>query len=480
MRFTALFWLSIISGTVYSQGEFIIHENGLIYNESTMARLGAIVDSLNLKFKTCDLSQTYYSYDQGMATKVSVHNKEARKLIESGVSLEDFKKRFPSRVHKQLWIVKMRYYDYENNSKLEYAGLPFGWNSEPSITLEDNPVNNKTSGWIISKDGEMAFYLSKLERYALPIEYGRLVQYVDCMIDTTTGIYLPQAERSFSKRWDANIKENDFMSWAHSYPNKPKDLDYDKMSDDNFDSLSNQYFHQFRIWDSLRMDYVEEQLKTFPERRRQLAESIEESLQKGNSNREFESYVARYVSPTHALQLKRSRRVMGNCSMDMSPRYHAIEICQLAAETAQWDIFLRSHLDIMNDRFDRASDGSWAWADRKTYLKELEELEIPAVDLLLGTSLRVANVSKNHYWSSISRTGRALIDTEDKEALEQRLINMIQDANLDAYNRLLMAYLFSNYIGYLEDEEQREVSAKRLENIVATLPDYVKAVWNKQ
>jgi hypothetical protein len=481
MKPYVLFLLCLTSFLAHGQeGEFKIHNNGLIYDEVTMARLGAIVDSLNLKFRSCDLSHPYYSFEQGLATQVKVPNKEARKLIESGVSWEAFQKRYPSRVEGQLWIVKRRYEDYKNNPILVYSGLPYGWSSEPSIQKEDTPKHDKTTGWVVSENGELAFYFSKLQRYTLPFEYARLVQYVDCMIDTTAKIYLPQVKGEVYQRTKPNTRAGDFMTWANSYPGKPKELDYKQVSDDDFDSLSDIHWNQYMEWDSLRRTYVEEQLKTSPERRRQLAESVEENILNGNSDNEFESYVARYVSRTQALQLKRSRRVIGNCSMDMSPRYHAMEICQLSAETAQWDIFLRSHLDIMNDRFERRSDGNYAWAGRKTYLKELEELNIPAIDLLLGTSLRVANVSDNHYWSSISRAGRALIDAADKEALEQRLISMIQDTNLDPYNRLLTAYLFSNYAGHLEDKSQRQASVKRLEGVVASMPEYMREVWKKE
>lgn len=481
MKPYVMFLLCLTSLLAVGQmGEFKIYNNGLIYDEATMARLGSIVDSLNLKFRSCDLSHPYYSFDQGLAWQVKVPNREVRKLIESGVSWEDFQKRYPGRVQGQLWIIKTRFTNYEDQPMLEYAGLPYGWNSEPSIQLPDKPDNNKTSGWVVSRDGDRAFYFPKLERYTLPFEYARLVQYVDCMIDTTAEIFLPQAKGRLYEEPKTNTRAGDFMTWANSYPGKPRELDYSRVRDDDFDSLSNHHWHQYRVWDSLRRAHVEEQLKTSPERRRQLAQSIEESIQNGNSTDEFESYVERYVSPAQALQLKRSRRVIGGCSMDMSPRYHAMEICKLSAETAQWDIFLRSHLDIMNDRFERVSDGSYAWAGRKTYLKELEELEIPAIDLLLGTSLRVANVSDNHYWSSISRTGRALIDAEDKEAPENRLISIIQDTKLDPYNRLLIAYLFSNYVGHMEDETLREASAKRLDTVVATLPDYMRAVWKKE
>jgi hypothetical protein len=174
-----LFLLCLTSLWAYGQeGEFKIHNNGLIYDDVTMARLGAIVDSLNLKFRSCDLS----------------------------------------------------------------------------------------------KDGETAFYFSNLQPYTLPFECARLVQYVDCMIDTTAAIYQPRAKERVFQGPKPNTRAGDFMTWANSYPGKPRELDYKRVNDDNFDTLSEIYWRQYKEWDSLRRAYVEEQLKTSPERRRQLAE----------------------------------------------------------------------------------------------------------------------------------------------------------------------------------------------------------------
>ena len=41
--------------------EFGNSSNGLIYSDTTIKQLKFIVDSLNLKFKVCDLYKTYYS-----------------------------------------------------------------------------------------------------------------------------------------------------------------------------------------------------------------------------------------------------------------------------------------------------------------------------------------------------------------------------------------------------------------------------------
>ena len=50
--------------------------------------------------------------------------------------------------------------------------------------------------------------------------------------------------------------------------------------------------------------------------------------------------------------------------MDNSPRIHALNIAKLSAETINWEVFLRAHLDIMKDKFERMSDGSYAFGGR--------------------------------------------------------------------------------------------------------------------
>ncbi|MEQ1587201.1 MAG: hypothetical protein ABL895_15035 [Cyclobacteriaceae bacterium] len=480
MKRQLVFFVLAISWCSYGQQtEFKVYDNGLIYSEASMNKLGTIVDSLNLKFRTCDLTHPYYSFAQGLATKVNVRNKEALKLIESGVSFEAYKQRYPGSIEEEIWITKSRYRDYENKRYIKYSGLPHGWNSESSISVKDTHANDKTTGWIVNRDKSMVFYFHKLEQTTLPYEYARLVQYVDCMIDTTATIFMPRAQGEVYQQVAAGSKADEFVKWARQYPNEPAFPDFEKLKDNEFEAAYEKYSQQHDRWDSLRLLHLDQQLSKYARWSNLLTEAAEESIDTGNSSTEFEFYVARYLSKETALQLKRSRKVVGGCSQDQSPRYHAIEICQLAAETTKWDIFLRSHLDIMNDRFERVSDGSYAWAGRKTYLKELEALDIPAIDLLIGTCLRVENVNENHYWGAIGRVGRALADAEDKAALEQRLLAMVQDEKLDPYNRLLFAYLFSNYAHNLDEESHVAACLKELDKAVNTLPDFVKVVWKK-
>ncbi len=473
-----LFYLLFISSAVHAQStEFTVYENGLIYNPQTMNRLGAIVDSLNIRFRSCELSHPYYSLAQGSASWVKVPNKQARKLIESGVTLAKFTEAYPNAVKRKLWVVKSYYKNYEGEATIQYSGLPEGYNREPEINLKRKKSNDKVSGWVLSEDGTEAFWLDALQTQQLPFAYARLVQYVDCMIDTNASIYLPEAEGSVYGRVKENSKAAEFVALAESFPGKPEYPEYDDKKEFSFDSLYQVYKVAFRTWDSLRIVQLDAKMQG-NYYKSLFADAVEESLAKNNSDGAFEFYVTRYGSKEDALRLMRGRRVIGGCSQDRSPRYHAMNICQLAAETAQWDIFLRSHLDIMNDRFERMSDGSYAFEGRRTYLHELEALNIPAIDLLLGTTLRVSNVNENHYWGAINRTGRALTDAENKAEVETCMVGMMQNDQLDMFNRMLIVYLFDNYVYNLQDSAHKNDVARQLEAVVKTMPQEIQDVWN--
>ncbi|MFZ6010343.1 MAG: hypothetical protein ACOYXT_08330 [Bacteroidota bacterium] len=479
MKQFILIMLSLIACNVaYGQyDEFKIQPNGLIYDEATMNKLGSIVDSLNVRFRTCDLSHPYYSLPQGEAYFVSEPSAKALALIRKVVSFAEFKKQFPD-LGASVWVIQYRYRNYRDKKIIEYTTLPDGTKAERSLWVNDRKENNKTTGWVVGDEGTDAVYLVNLQSQMLPYDYARLVQYADCMVDTTTEIYFPKAKYAVYQTVQGDSKAGRFVKWASKFPGKPEYPDYNTLHGEAFDEAYAKYLRKHAEWDSLRMASLDEKVKK-PYWKSLLMEARDEALASGNSDSNIEFYIARYLSKAEALQLKRSRKVMGNCSQDQSPRYHAMGICMLAAETAQWDIFLRSHLDIMNDRFERQSDGSYAWGARKTYLKELEQLNIQATDLMLGTCLRVQNVSDHHYWGSIGRVGRALADAADKDKLEAQILQMIKDDKLDTYNRLLLAYLLNNYAHNLDDDNRKNACKKTLDETMDQLSPPLKAAWEK-
>ena len=166
---------------------------------------------------------------------------------------------------------------------------------------------------------------------------------------------------------------------------------------------------------------------------------------------------------------------MGGCSMDSGPRIHALNIALLSGETAKWEIFLRSHLYILNNRLDGLTYAGENHSTKKTYVKEIEALDINVLDLILGISLRIENPSKNHYYSWFNGNGRALAESKNPRLVETTLLDMISDNDLDDFNRILMYNLFDNYNHNLTDENAKKLNQSKLQLAVSNMPDYISS-----
>ena len=378
--------------------EFEIYPNGLMYNEQTMTQLQDIVDSLELKFRSCDLDRRYLSKLQAKGHYFKLEEctvSEVENDFENGISFEDFLKKYPrTKIDRDLLIVKFKYDYYNGEEVVEFTKMLMDGDHGYGITIYDNPkiyekqVKNK---WVFKSYDDSVlgfFFTSEFENQALPEKYARMVQYADCMIDTTANKFMEDAT------------EGDFYM-----PNNYAELSINQ--------------------------------------KKQLLEEM------------------------------RSTKVIGQCSQDDSPRIHAMNIAKLSAETTNWEVFLRAHLDIMNDRFERMSDGSYAWAKRKTYIKELEELDINVTDLILGIAFRIENPNQNHYYGTIWRLGRALTETKDRKEVERQLFAVMADDQLDDYNRVLGYYLYFYYSYFTEQKSLRKTRCKRLKKASKKLPAYL-------
>ena len=475
MKRPIFFLMAMIILVSYGFGqhtEFKTHANGLMYSDTTMKQLKFIVDSLNLKFRACDLNKTYYAKQQAIAHYVHLEKgnlSRAKTDMEAGIPFKEFLKKYPkSKVEEALLVVRFSYQNYSGEDVVEFSSLL----KEHEIIIADDKkpyIQPMLSEWLSgsASSGKSVFgfyFITEFQKKPLPEPYARMVQYADCMVDTTVQVFKEEAQRT-GVRYDHDrpLQVAKFMSYVDEKTNKPK---YDE---DN----SKEYWKEYEAWESQLFSLTDQKLARDAEFQKLLEKAVDEALKKGGSDEWFESFVGRYYSRKTELELKRGRVVVGGCSMDDSPRIHAREIAILSAETVSWEIFLRAHLDIMNDRFERVSDGSYAWAGRSTYIKELEELDINVIDLILGISLRVENPSQNHYYGSIGRLGRALAETENRAILEAKMLEMIEDETLDSYNRIILCYLFMNYSYHLKDDDTKTQGLKKLKKAIKSLPHYL-------
>lgn len=465
-------------------GEFSVFQNGLIYSPHTVKQLTHIVDSLNLKFKTCDLNKPFLSLRQGLGYHVTINAKQAKqasKDMAAGMTLEAVLVKYSAHKSLDSFMVIISSNRYDKETRWEFRGLSFIDYADPKIYKKGDEDYNTVSlakTWIAeevySKYELNAFYFKEEPRVtALPEKYARMVLYSECVIDTTTDIYTGANDKSLfyssSLKGEKGYEKTKLFAF----------LNYIEKGTAHITeaSLPKEYKnYKWRGIDSMRTAYVRAVLSTKEEFKIKLAEAVNEFKNgKPVSDSKFEYYVANYNSKKLALDMKRSRRVVGLCSMDQSPREHAQQIALLSAEAVNWETFLRAHLNIMNDRFDRVSDGSWSYAGRQTYIRELETLNLDVDDLLIGISLRSSNTAANHYYGDISRLGRAFAETASKEDLVNTLTTAIADEKLDSYNRTLLFYLLTHYTYNLSEKADRIAGYQLLLKARLTLPAYAAA-----
>lgn len=473
----------------YSQNEFKISKNGLIYSDSAISKLKYVVDSLNLKFKYCDLNKAFMSSFQGQGHFITIqgkHTAAAKVDIDNDISYQHFIEKYnKAEKDENLLITKYYYTNWSNEKLLRISNIRLNKKYPNYFNLDSNDQfydNSNKGKWVYkhypkAKDSEEwlnAFYLiDGFKQFELPQQYARMVMYADCLVDTSATIYFEQNKNANILPDDTIYEQANFMAYIDSATLKPQHS-YNNM--DDLETLQKKWEETYKkdsIWDSLRFQKIDSLKQfdiTFSKR---FTAAIEDAIQNSNSDDEFEEYVGYFVDSKTALELKRNRKVIGGCSQDSRPRIHALNIAKLSAETFNWEIFLRSHLDIMNDNFQRATDGSYAWAKRKTYIKELEVLDIDVLQLLFGITFQIENPSQNHYFSKTNRTGRAFSEYSEKDSLEKRVLEIIADENLDELNRLKFYFLFDNYIGSLEDKSRQSIAIEKLKINAKTFPEYI-------
>lgn len=473
--------LLLVSLTSLAQpSEFKLSENGLIYSNATMGRLKHIVDSLNLKFKVCDLNKVFVSQPQARAHYVSLEGWQAKVAfadMQAGLSFDTFLARYPTAVvDNEILIIKYGTVDYKDQSSLTAFSNVNGKGYYTISLPKDNAValGSVRGKWVTQyhKYGEgtveALYFIDDFAQKPIPEKYARWIQYVDCLVDTSGQIYTENAVRTGrTYEYKKHPKANELIEYVSAATHRPQILK--NMKEEEVKKC----IDAINAWHSSRVDRVDSLQKVSARFNELLAEAVDEAKQIGSDNDQVEEYIERYHSPELALRLKRDRIVVGGCSMDESPRYHALNIARLSASTVKWEIFLRAHLDIMNDNFQRVSDGSWAWAGRKTYIKELEVLDINVPDLIMGTLFRLGNANENHYVGSIGRMGRSLSESTNRREMEVRMLEMVSDKSLDDYNRALAYYLFKSYNYYLPDKATQARNNVSIEVAMKTLPRYL-------
>jgi hypothetical protein len=166
----------------------------------------------------------------------------------------------------------------------------------------------------------------------------------------------------------------------------------------------------------------------------------------------------------------RNRYVVGNCGFDGRPTSHLLNIARLSAETSNWNIFLKSNLSLI---FSNHSNSFYDF--QKEILSDLELININIPYLTIGLGMRI-NYNTDNYLKDFNNGNRfkyPVLFSKKSKDIKLKLLQMIQDKNLDLYNRLAMYTIFLNSIYLIENKTEKEEDKNLLQQAIKSLPNSV-------
>lgn len=284
-------------------GEFTIHDNGLIYHDSTMAKLNYIIDSLNLKFKKCDPYKTYYAKKQALAYYISLDTGDivsAKNDIAKGIDFQSFVSKYPlTEIEDSLLVTAYKTTDYWGNSNIMYKSITFKEYFDHAFSEKDTLGvynSSKKNTWIYrynskskySKESISGFYFfTEFESQPIALKYARLIQYSDCMIDTSSELYFNKAGETNTPHNEEEL--NSVTKFLRYIDKKTKKPIYTKGRYEAYQKKYNQ-------WKQSSDSFITNSLSKEKEFNVLLNEAINSALENGGSNNRFEKYVSRYNS----------------------------------------------------------------------------------------------------------------------------------------------------------------------------------------
>ena len=311
--------------------------------------------------------------------------------------------------------------------------------------------------------GLQAFYLvTDFQQTRIPSGYAQYINYLDQMTNPMEDVLFDDAKCCRHDTCYAEVGAFDnFLQWLvpiASGDSLPDEYDY-------YDVLNNPDDSCFA-----RIDRLMAGTKLF---HRMLDLAVESAFEHQCYFELLEELAARYRSNELALRLKRSHFPVPDCCMDSSPFMHRRAIALLAAQTAEWNIFLRTHLDLFYDDYRKNPDGTYEFLGDRTMIPVMQEFGLDVKALLLGSVLNAGNRHKNAHSARTYNIGNVIARMPDHENLLQDIRSMIGDRHLDDFNRLRLLAVYWKCLFNCRSGESSKSIITKLRSAVALLPPYL-------
>ena len=468
-----LFALMILtSGNICAQKQII--------DKKSIPKLNSIIKSLEKEYNKSE-KPIYKSFPQTTSSYFKIKTKNPNMFLlelKKSKNLKQLENKFPGlQLDKNLLTIKNIHFNYKNEKKIEIKSFEIGNNQSHSIAIKFNDsLDQKHIRYFyyshMNKKEQITtirgFYLNEeFKSIPIPNIYSDWIHYTDIIIKPETTIFYDTNEKFSGLRGYTKTIIDSLIGYYETKTNKPpyrKEQDFIARRE------------ELEKWQLDKQKYCDSLFKSDKHFKKLLIEALLYAEKNKVSNGDLEDFTAQLISKKRALELIRQHRQVGSCSFDNSPIIQQKRIASLAAQTENWEVFINSFLNVMNDNVSRIANSNIATNTRKTYINELTRLDLNIDNVLLGSNLRVKDTIKKHYFSKGSKIAKAYanLNPKNQHYFEKIIIDIISDKSIDAFNKLHFYNTYKNYQYFIRDSIKKNEIKNNIEKLVPLLPPEVR------
>ncbi|MDN3594212.1 hypothetical protein [Zunongwangia endophytica] len=470
----------LISGNIFCQNSII--------NKSDIPKLDSIINDLEGNYNQ-SYTPNFYSLPQTTATYFKIITKEPNNFLselKKSENIEQLQNKFKGlQIDKDLLIIKNDYLNYKNEKNLQIKSFEIGKSQRHIIDNQNYRIeiflNKKQNNriyfssyqekWSEHKESTIikGFYLNdEFNSVAIPKRLSDWINYTDLIVKPETAIFYDNDDKSNEFRPYKRTIIDSLVSYYELKTNKPpyrKEQDYIARR------------NELNEWLSKKDKFADSLYTNDSNFKNLLLGALDYAEKNKVSNGDLEDFTTQLISKKRALELMRQNRQVGSCSFDNGPIVQQKRIASLASKTQNWNVFIKSFLNIMNDNVSRNANSNIASNARKTYIEELAQLDIDIDKILLGSNVRIKDTIQTHYFSDGSKIAKAYANlNSDKQGyFENTTFKIIRDKEIDAFNKLHFYNTLKNYQYFVKDSIKKNQLEKYIENLIPFLPKEIKS-----
>ena len=470
----------LISANIFCQNSII--------NENDIPKLDSIINDLEENYSQSE-TPNFYSLPQTSATYFEIITKEPNNFLaelKKSENIKQLQNKFKGlQIDKDLLIIKNDYFNYKKEKKLQIKSFEIGKSQRHIIDSQNYEIeifsNKKQNNriyfssyqekWSKHKESTIikGFYLNKeFKSIAIPKKLSDWINYTDLIVKPETSIFYDNDDKSNEFK---PYKRTIIDSLVNYFEQKTEKPPYRKEQD--YIARRN----ELNEWQSKKEKFADSLYTNDSNFKNLLLEALDYAEINKVSNGDLEDFTAQLISEKRALELMRQNRQVGTCSFDNGPIIQQKKIASLASKTQNWNVFIKSFLNIMNDNVSRNANSNIASNARKTYIEELAKLDIDFDKILLGSNIKTADTMRKHYFSDGSKIAKAYanLNSDKQEFFKNTTSEIIKDEKIDAFNKLHFYNTLKNYQYFVKDSIKKIQLEKDVENLIPFLPKEIKS-----